>query len=114
MIAAHPLNGIGVRGFREAYPQFAGKDDHWLQGDNHGAFHAHQWLLEVLSETGVLGLTCWLTGLGLLYRRWRQASVACRVQARAPALALLAALLDRKSTRLNSRTSCASLMLSSA
>lgn len=92
MIAAHPLNGIGVRGFREAYPQFAGKDDHWLQGDNHGAFHAHQWLLEVLSETGVLGLACWLTGLGLLYRRWRRVSAACREQARAPALALLAAL----------------------
>jgi len=92
MIAAHPVNGIGVRGFREAYPQFVAEDDHWMQGDNRGAFHAHHWLLEVLAETGVLGLTCWLTGLGLLYRRWRRASAALREQARAPALAVLAAL----------------------
>jgi O-antigen ligase len=92
MIAAHPLNGIGVRGFREAYPQFVADDDHWLQGNNRGAFHAHQWLLEVLAETGVLGLACWLTGLGLLYGRWRRASAAMREQARVPALAVLAAL----------------------
>lgn len=92
MIVAHPLNGIGVRGFREAYAQFAAADDHWLQDNNHGAFHAHQWVLEVLAETGVLGLACWLTGLGLLYRRWRRASMASRERAQAPALALLAAL----------------------
>lgn len=91
MIVAHPLNGIGVRGFREAYPQFVAADDFWLQGENRGAFHAHQWLLEVLAETGVLGLACWLTGFGLLYRRWRQASKALRERARAPALAVLAA-----------------------
>ncbi len=92
MIAAHPVNGIGVRGYREAYPQFVADDDHWLQGENNGAFHAHQWLLEVLAETGVLGLACWLTGLGLLFVRWRRASAATREQARAPALAVLAAL----------------------
>lgn len=92
MIAAHPINGIGVRGFREAYRQFAPADDHFLQGDHNGAFHAHQWLLEVLSETGVLGLACWLLGLcWLLHRYWR-ASPAARQAAAAPGLALFAAL----------------------
>lgn len=92
MIVAHPLNGIGVRGFREAYPQFVADDDHWMQGDNTGAFHAHQWLLEVLAETGALGMACWLIGLGLLAWQWCRASAAIRARARAPALAVLAAL----------------------
>lgn len=92
MIAAHPINGIGVRGFREAYRQFAPADDHFLQGNHAGAFHAHQWLLEVLAETGITGLLCWLAGLAWLLRRWRRAAPAARRAAAAPGLALLAAL----------------------
>jgi len=92
MILAHPINGIGVRGFREHYAQFVAPGDHWLQGPNHGAFHAHQWVLEVLAETGVPGLLCWLLGLGVLMRSWRRASPGVRAQARPPALAVLAAL----------------------
>lgn len=92
MILAHPVNGIGVRGFREHYAAFVAPDDHWLQGSNHGAFHAHQWVLEVLAETGVLGLLCWLFGLTALMRCWLGAGTAVRSQATAPGLALLAAL----------------------
>lgn len=92
MIAAHPVNGIGVRGFRERYAQFAAPDDRWLQGTNDGAFHAHQWVLEVLAETGVLGLLCWLLGLGALAGIWWRAGAGLRAQAAAPGLALLAAL----------------------
>lgn len=92
MSVEHPLNGIGVRGFREHYAQFVAPDDHWLQGPNNGAFHAHQWVLEVLAETGVPGLVCWILGLSVLYRHWRGAPVAARAAAAAPGLALVAAL----------------------
>ena len=55
MIEDHPINGIGAHAFREAYPQFAGADDIWQQKDGVG-MHAHHWVLEVISETGLIGL----------------------------------------------------------
>ena len=89
MIAAHPLNGVGVRGFRYAYPQFAQPGDAFVnaQGDE-GALHAHQLVLEILSETGLAGLLAWLAGASLAIRAWRQAEAAARRRAFAPALAL--------------------------
>lgn len=91
MAVANPVNGVGVRGFRDAYALYAGKDDPWLVDAKHGAgFHAHQIVLEVLSETGGLGLLLWLGGAALAWRAWRFASAEGRERARAPALALLA------------------------
>ena len=55
MIEHHPINGIGAHAFREAYPQFAGVNDSWQQKDGVG-MHAHLWVLEVVSETGLIGL----------------------------------------------------------
>src|SRR5207342_2332289 len=46
MIAAHPVNGVGVRGFRDAYATYAGPDDFWLSTGQQGALHAHQIVLE--------------------------------------------------------------------
>ena len=90
MTAAHPLNGIGVRGFREAYREYAAPQDPWLVDEEHGAgYHAHQVVLEVLSETGLLGLFLWLTGVALAIRAWSTSPPAARMRARAPALALL-------------------------
>lgn len=93
MIAVHPLNGVGVRAFRYAYPQYAGKND-WFVNHDHGteegALHAHQIVLEVLSETGTIGLIFWLTGAWLALRAWRYASARSRARAFAPALALAA------------------------
>ncbi|GAB2506711.1 O-antigen ligase family protein [Arenimonas alkanexedens] len=89
MALAHPVNGVGVRGFRRAYPDYAAADDPWLIDAEHGAgYHAHQIVLEVLSETGLLGLLLWLGGVAVAWRAWRFASPAAREQARAPALAL--------------------------
>lgn len=88
MIAAHPVNGVGVRGFREAYPQHAATDDFWLSRGQSGALHAHQIVLEVLSETGFLGLGLWLMGAALALRAWRWALPAARARAAVPALAL--------------------------
>lgn len=90
MSVANPVNGVGVRGFRDAYPTYATKDDPWLLDAEHGAgFHAHQIVLEVLSETGLLGLLLWLGGAALAWRAWRFATPEARDRARAPALALL-------------------------
>ena len=89
MIVAHPLNGVGVRGFRYAYPQYARAGDAFVnaQGDE-GALHAHQLVLEILSETGIAGLLAWLAGTTLAIRAWINAGDAARRRAFAPALAL--------------------------
>ncbi len=89
MIDAHPVNGVGIRGFRDAYPQFAGKDDFWLAHGQQGALHAHQIVLEILSETGLVGLLLWCMGLALALRAWRWSMPAARRRARVPALALV-------------------------
>ncbi|MCB1612456.1 MAG: O-antigen ligase family protein, partial [Xanthomonadales bacterium] len=69
MFAAHPVNGVGVRGFRHAYPEFAAADDPWVDSARGtGAAHAHQIVLELLTETGLLGLSLWLAAAGLLWR----------------------------------------------
>lgn len=90
MVQAHPLNGVGVRGFRYAYAQYALPGDDFIQADGEGAAHAHQWLLEVLSETGVLGLLLWLGGIAAAIRAWRRAAAQARAAAFAPGLALVA------------------------
>jgi len=91
MAAAHPLNGVGVRGFRYAYPQFAQAGDAFVNahGDE-GAMHAHQLVLEILSETGIAGLLAWLAGSALAIRAWHKAAPSARRRAFAPALALAA------------------------
>lgn len=90
MIAAHPFNGVGVRGFRYAYAAHAAPGDGFVQADGSGAAHAHQWLLEVLSETGVAGLLLWLGGVAAAVRAYRRAGPERREAAFAPGLALVA------------------------
>jgi len=77
-----------VRGFRDAYALHAPADDRWLQGEHEGAFHAHQIVLEIASETGTIGLLIWLAGAALAWRAWRWSSPAAQARARVPALAL--------------------------
>lgn len=88
MARAHPLNGVGARGFREAFAgcdPAAGQVAAWGIGP---ALHAHQLVLEVLSETGGFGLLLWLAGAALAVRAWRYASPAARERARPAMLAL--------------------------
>ncbi len=89
MVREHPLNGVGARGFREAYPQCdptPGQAPAWGEGP---AFHAHQIVLEILAETGFLGLFLWLAGVAQAWRAWRYSSPAAREQARPAMVALL-------------------------
>ena len=93
MFMAHPINGVGVRGFRYAYPQYAAANDHFVVtteacGVGEGACHAHQLVLEVLAETGTLGLLLWLAGVALAWRAWRRVGAAARARAFPTTLAL--------------------------
>lgn len=88
MIRENPVNGVGARGFREAFAgcdPAAGQLAAWGEGP---ALHAHQIVLEILSETGVLGLLLWLAGAAMAWRAWRYASDAARRRARPAMLAL--------------------------
>lgn len=92
MVEAHPINGVGVRAYRYVYPQFAPANDHFVVAEScgvgEGACHAHQLLLEVVTETGALGLLLWLAGAVLALRAWRRVGVAARVRAFPASLAL--------------------------
>jgi O-antigen ligase len=93
MGAAHPINGVGVRAFRYAYPDYSAADDPWVQpATGQGAMHAHQLLLELVSETGAIGLLAWWLGALVAWRRWRAASDKARARA-APAAYALCAML---------------------
>ena len=88
MAGEHPVNGIGARGFREAFahcdPEH-GELAAWGEGP---ALHAHQIVLEVLAETGIFGLMCWLAGVALAWRAWNFAEPEARRRARPAMLAL--------------------------
>ena len=88
MIQAHPINGVGARGFRDAYPACdpaRGTQGVWGAGP---ALHAHQIVLEILAETGVLGLLLWLAAFAQAWRAWRFAPPHARERARPAMLAL--------------------------
>lgn len=103
MIAAHPINGVGVRGFRYAYPQFAPVNDHFLVGEScgvgEGACHPHQLILEILTETGAIGLLLWLAAVTFAWRCWRRVGPAAR-RAAFPATVALGVMLFPLNTHL--------------
>ncbi len=80
MYRAEPINGVGVRGFSTAYIDFAEANDPHIRksGGARGATHAHNVVLEVMSDTGTIGLIGLLTGFVLAWRRWRVATPAGR------------------------------------
>jgi len=92
MIAAHPISGVGVRAFRYAYPHYAPANDHFLTAEScgvgEGACHPHQLVLEILTETGALGLSLWLAAVVLAWRTWRRVGSAARSRAFPVSLAL--------------------------
>ena len=88
MAREHPVNGVGARGFRQAFPACdpqPGVIAAWGEG---AALHAHQLVLEILSETGGIGLLLWLAGAALAWRAWRYADPVARDRARPSMLAL--------------------------
>jgi O-antigen ligase len=90
MVREHPLNGVGVRDFRKAYPQCDPRPAQTAVWGDSPALHAHQIVLEILAETGVLGLLLWIAGVAMAVRAWVYAGPVARAQARPAALALAA------------------------
>lgn len=90
MFGAHPVNGVGVRAFPTAYMQYADKDDIHIRmsGGKSGATHAHNLVLEVMADTGVIGLIGMISGFFLVFRFWSGMTPARRNEAFAYAFAL--------------------------
>lgn len=99
MYEAHPVNGVGVRAFPKAYMEYAAEDDIHirLSGGKSGATHAHNLVLEVMSDTGTIGLLGMIVGFYLVFRLWRGMTLARRNEAFPFALALALALFPLNS-----------------
>ena len=66
----HWINGVGPRGYRLVYTNFADEDDFWKQS---GQTHPHQLILEIFAETGVIGL-CGLFLFSFFFYRFVRSS----------------------------------------
>lgn len=65
-VLQRPLLGVGLGNFRDAF--FA--DERWLNVPlAYASLHAHNTYLEILADTGILGLAAWLGFLVLVTRR---------------------------------------------
>ncbi|GBL46759.1 membrane protein [Sulfuriferula multivorans] len=94
MVKEHWLNGIGARGFRYIYPQYAAPDDPFMKvNPTSGPTHPHQITLEILIETGVIGLLGFVAFLILMLRRTWQAMRAGNTYAVPLGLSVLVATL---------------------
>lgn len=82
MYENHPVNGVGVRAYPAAYMEYAGEDDFHIRnsGGVSGAIHAHNLVLEVMADTGTIGLIGLLAGCVLVIRLWRGMTPAGRIE----------------------------------
>ncbi|MEM7253015.1 MAG: O-antigen ligase family protein [Pseudomonadota bacterium] len=70
----HWANGVGSRNFRVVYTAYADPDDYFLVKNNgQPPTHPHQLGLEVLVDTGALGLGCYVLLLALFVRWFSRA-----------------------------------------
>ena len=90
MVREHPVNGVGAQAFDKAFPACDPAQGEVAAWGNQPAHHAHQIVLEILSETGGFGLLLWLSGVALAWRAWRFADDNAREDARPAMLALAA------------------------
>jgi len=99
MYVAHPINGVGVRAYPVAYYEVAPPDDIHIVGNkaHNGGSHAHNVVLEAMSETGTIGLLGLLLGYWLAWRAWRAATPASRAESLPYVLVLLMILFPLNS-----------------
>lgn len=93
MWADNPIIGVGARGFRYAYKEYAVNDnDPFVIEDNPlGANHPHQLLLELGAETGLIGIIGYLFAMGLLIHSWYRAQPLHRKRMAPYSISLLTA-----------------------
>lgn len=99
MLKENPVNGVGVRAFPVAYPSYAPKDDYHVlkHPDGTGAKHAHNIVLEVMADTGGIGLAGLIIGFVLAWRAWRRMLPANQQEAFPYVLALVLILFPLNS-----------------
>lgn len=73
MAGDHWINGVGPRGYRYVYADYAREGDVFLRGGRTGQTHPHIMLLEIAAETGVPGLAGFIGFWWLLLRHARNA-----------------------------------------
>lgn len=66
------LNGVGPRGFRYAYRDYAEDDNYFVRQGQDGQTHPHLVFLEIAVETGVIGLVGFILFYLTLLRYWWQ------------------------------------------
>jgi len=86
----NPVNGVGARNLRYVYADFAPSDDTYVS-KGRIVRHAHALVLDIGSETGIIGLGGLVLALGLLLRTWLGADLSRRKEMLPYALALSAA-----------------------
>ncbi|MEN4998882.1 O-antigen ligase family protein [Luteimonas sp. TWI875] len=88
MVREHPVNGVGARGFREAFPDCDPRPGQVAEWGDGPAYHAHPIVLDVARPPGLFGVLRGGAGLGGAGRAWRAAPPAARERARPAMLAL--------------------------
>ncbi len=90
MYQQHPVNGVGVRAFPSAYLVYAKPDDVHMKksGGKSGATHAHNVVLEVMSDTGTIGLLGLLAAIAFLWVHYKRTTPVERQDAFPFALAV--------------------------
>ncbi len=83
MYLEHPVNGVGIRAFPKAYMDYAEPGDVHIRksGGVSGAKHAHNILLEVMADTGTIGLLGLLAAIVFLVYHHRKTSPVERREA---------------------------------
>jgi len=72
IVEVHWLNGIGPRGYRYVYPDFAPDHDFFQKGALKGnPTHPHQVVLEIATETGLIGVVGYLMFIVLVLKKLR-------------------------------------------
>ena len=86
----HWFNGVGPRGFREVFLEYANEDNFWSKRDPPGVLHPHLVVLEILIETGVIGLVGYLLLFSFVaWALWRRSGTDPRLATFGIALLIL-------------------------
>lgn len=69
---SNPVNGIGPRGFRHVYHNYAAEDDYFVTIEKAVPSQPHIIILEILAETGIIGFIGYLFAIYLILQiAWR-------------------------------------------
>ena len=97
IVKGNYINGIGSRGFRHAYKEYANPDDFFASAGIDPT-HPHQYIIEVLVETGIIGfiglLLFFMKGSQIMVEAWRDRNLYIY----APAICVLACLFPFNTT----------------